>query len=72
MTKAARTCCPTHTDNCRRNFGEHLWAGPYRVAPGSPEDYGDGMSHPDDLKCGYCEGTCTADRGGSGLGSTGR
>jgi len=48
-----RTCCPTHKDTCR--FGrDHLWAGPFLLEGG-------GWSHPDMLKCGYCDEVCSAE-----------
>lgn len=55
---APRTCCPTHRDTC--NFGRaHLWAGPFLRTDNT-------WSHPDDLLCSTCGGTCTADRPGPG------
>lgn len=57
---AERTCCPTHTDTCR--FGrEHVWAGPFLLDGGRPVD-GQVWSHPDDVHCAACAGTCTGNR----------
>lgn len=59
-TVAPRTCCATHADRCR--FGRpHTWAGPFLLAAGRPVD-GRVWSHPDDVACATCGGTCTADR----------
>lgn len=54
-----RTCCPTHSNNCR--FGkQHIWAGPYLLDAGRPVD-GKVWSDPDSVKCSNCEGTCDAE-----------
>ena len=57
---APRTCCPTHTDTCR--FGRpHQWAGPFLLDGGRPVN-GHIWSHPEDVHCVPCGGTCTGDR----------
>jgi len=56
---APRTCCPTHTDTCK--FGrQHVWCGPYLLDAGKPVN-GEVWSHPNSVKCAYCNGTCDAE-----------